>query len=130
MGGYQTICVGALCTILREKSAPFTLKKLDAHVPAFCNIAGPYEDSRIPTYITVYEEGMDYYDAALLASMIRAPFCVQRLALGDETCPATGILAAFNAIPADVPKSVKFLQNSSHGYIPDLHLQKWYTYEY
>ncbi|MBE6561084.1 MAG: hypothetical protein E7662_08150 [Ruminococcaceae bacterium] len=127
MGGYQTVCIGALTALLKKKTPPFEVIRLSPSVPAFCNIAGPL-DNRVPTYLTTYEEGMDYYDAALLAHLIDAPLCIPRIGLGDETCPPTGILAMYNSIPATVSKSVHFLQNSSHGYIPDTDVQRWYKY--
>jgi len=129
MGGYQTVCIGALTTVLREKiRVPLDVIRLSASIPAFCNLAGRL-DRRVPTSLTSYEEGMEYYDPVHFAPMLDAPLTVPRAALGDETCPLFGIVAMFNSVPAGTPKEINFLQNSSHGYIPDADVQQWYRYK-
>jgi len=127
MGGYQTICIGALATILKNYVPPFEIEQLSPGVPGFCNLAGKL-DKRAPSNIIDYEDGMDYYDAAHLAQLIDAPLRVIRVGLGDETCPPFGIFAMYNSIPAAVPKKISILQNSSHGYIPETEVQRWYHY--
>ena len=129
MGGYQTVFTSALSTLLKKRSAPFTVIYAGASVPAFCNLAGSL-DGRIATALTQYCDGMDYYDAALVAQFVEGPLEVQRSALGDESCPTSSILAMFNSLPKTIEKKIKFLQNSSHGYIPDEHLQYWHCYKY
>lgn len=76
----------------------------------------------------MYEEGMDYFDPAILAHLIEAPIIITRSGLGDETCPSSSIIAFFNSIREGVPKEIRFLQNSSHGYMPDEKDQSWYNY--
>jgi len=125
MGGYQTVSVGGLCELLGEVQSGFKVKKLMPSIPAFCNIAGPLE-GRIRTRLHSYEEGCDYFDAAILASFVRADLHIPRVGLGDETCPHTGIAAMVNNIPDGYRKDVNYLQNSSHGYVMDPELQKWY----
>jgi hypothetical protein len=128
MGGYQAICTAALLTILREKSAPFTLLSAYANVPAFCNLAGR-EDKRVPC-MTYYTEGMEYFDAAHLSAFIDVPVTIPRVGLGDKTCSPNGILAMFNNIPSGVHKEISFLQGSDHGYLPEPDFQKWYKYSF
>ena len=126
MGGYQAICTAALLTILRKKSAPFTLLSANANIPAFCNLAGR-EDNRVPC-MTYYTEGMEYFDAAHLSAFIDVPVTIPRVGLGDKTCSPNGILSMFNNIPKGIHKEISFLQNSDHGYLPEPDLQMWYKY--
>ena len=73
---------------------------------------------------------MDYFDPAMLAHLIDNPIIVTRSGLGDETCPSSAIISFFNSIRADIPREIRFLQNSSHGYVPDEVNQRWYKYRY
>ncbi len=127
MGGFQALTLGALSTLLVKKTAPFKIISISANIPAFCNLAGR-TDGRVPTSLTSYEEGMEYFDPAHLVRLINVPVTVPRCGLGDETCPANGIIAMFNAVPEGVKKEIRFLQNSNHGYIPEEDVQKWYKY--
>ncbi|MBQ8720459.1 MAG: acetylxylan esterase [Clostridia bacterium] len=127
MGGFQALTLGALSTLLLKKSAPFKLISISANIPAFCNLAGR-TDGRVPTSLTSYEEGMEYFDPVHLVRLINVPVTVPRCGLGDETCPANGIIAMFNTVPVGVKKEIRFLQNSNHGYIPEEDVQKWYKY--
>ena len=127
MGGYQTTCVGGLCELLGRLQDGFKVKRLAPSIPAFCNIAGPLEGFA-PTGLHNYEEGCDYFDAAILASFIDADVTIPRVGLGDETCPHTGITAMVNNIPKGKEIDINYLQNSSHGYVQDPELQKWYKY--
>jgi len=129
MGGYQSIAVGALLTLLRKMAKPFEIIKHEANIPAYANISG-HTDKRVPTYLTTYEDGVDYYDITSFAPMLEAGVVIPRVGLGDEVCPATGIVAAFNSVPKNLPREINFLQNSSHGYILDPDLQVWERYKY
>jgi guanylate kinase len=60
MGGYQSICIGGLVTLLNEKRAPIDVVKIVPNIPAFCNIAG-HTEGRVKTYLTTYVDGVDYY---------------------------------------------------------------------
>ncbi len=128
MGGYQTVCLGGLLTILEKRSAPFTITELTANIPAFCNLGGRV-DGRVPGF-TYYTEGMDYFDAAHLAAYVTAPIKIPRVGLGDTTCPPNGILAMFNSLPEHLHKEIGFLQNSDHGTLPEPDLQKWFRYTF
>ena len=125
MGGYQSICIGGLITLLNEKTTPIEIERILPDIPAFCNIAG-HTEGRVKTYLTTYVDGVDYYDAAQFASLITAPVDVNRIGLGDDTCPAGGIIAMLNNLGGSF--KVNILQNSSHGFIPDTRFQNWYKY--
>jgi cephalosporin-C deacetylase-like acetyl esterase len=126
MGGYQAICEAALSTILVKKSAKFELASVSANVPAFCNLAGR-EHGRVPGF-SYYAKGMEYFDAAHLASLVNVPLTVPRVGLGDTTCPPNGICAMINNLPKATPFEVCFLQNSDHGYLPEPDVQKWFKH--
>jgi cephalosporin-C deacetylase-like acetyl esterase len=125
MGGYQSICIGGLVTLLNEKRAPIDVVKIVPNMPAFCNIAG-HTEGRVKTYLTTYVDGVDYYDAAQFAHLIGTHVEIPRMGLGDDTCPAGGIIAMINALGGSC--DAKILQNSSHGFIPDERFQQWYKY--
>lgn len=125
MGGYQSICIGGLVTLLNEKRAPIDVVKIVPNIPAFCNIAG-HTEGRVKTYLTTYVDGVDYYDAAQFAHLIGTHVEIPRMGLGDDTCPAGGIIAMINALGGSC--DAKILQNSSHGFIPDERFQQWYKY--
>lgn len=127
MGGYQAICLGALSTLLDDSS--FKLVSIVANVPAFCNLAGE-ADGRIKTSLTNYADGCDYFDPAHLARLVSAPVKILRVGLGDEVCPASGIVAMFNSFPKNINREINFLQNSSHGYLPSVEFQDWFRYIY
>ncbi len=128
MGGYQTICTAALLPILQKKSAPFKLTDTWINVPAFCDLAGR-EDGRVPC-MTYYTEGMEYFDAAHLAALVNVPMLINRVGLGDTICSPNGICAMFNNIPKSVPREINFLQNSSHGILPEKDKQEWIKYKF
>ena len=125
MGGYQSICIGGLVALLNEKRTPIDVVKILPNIPAFCNIAG-HTEGRVKTYLTTYEDGVDYYDAAQFAHLITSHVEIGRIGLGDDTCPAGGIIAMINALGGSYDANI--LQNSSHGFIPDERFQKWYKY--
>lgn len=125
MGGYQSICIGGLITLLNEKTKPIEIEKILPDIPAFCNIAG-HTEGRVKTYLTTYEDGVDYFDAAQFAHLITSPVNVNRIGLGDDTCPAGGIIAMLNSLDGNFDANI--LQNSSHGIIPAERFQSWYKY--
>lgn len=129
MGGYQTVFASALCALLKELGLKFEIIYSGANVPAFCNLAGRI-DGRFGKLISGYAENSDYFDAALVAHLVDSPLEVQRVGLGDPSCPTTSILSMFNSLPSHIMKKVKLLQNSSHGYKPDPDLQEWFCYKY
>ena len=129
MGGYQTVCVGGLLTLLAERSAPFVCARLEPGIPAFGDLGAEVDPMKIHTGRRGYEENSDYFDAAMLATLIRSYLRISRVGLGDETCISSAIHAMFNSIPDSVPKEAKYLQNSNHGYMPEESKQSWFIYK-
>ena len=128
MGGFQTIGVGALASILRDLVGGFKLTSLSAPSPAFGNVAGS-TDRRVTSTFFVYAEGADYFDTAMMATMLDTPTDIPRASLGDEACPITTITAIYNSIPENVRGEIRYIQNSSHGYLPDEEYQRWIVYK-
>jgi len=128
MGGFQTVGLGALAPILERKAASFNLTSLSAPSPAFGNVAGS-TDRRVTSTFFLYADGADYFDTAMLATMLRSHTDIPRASLGDEVCPITTITAIYNSIPKEVRGEIKYIQNSSHGYLPDEEYQKWIVYK-
>lgn len=127
MGGFQTICGGALASILRERTGAFTLTSLSAPSPAFGNVAGS-TDNRVTSTFFTYKEGADYFDTAILATLLDTQTDIPRASLGDEVCPITTITAIYNSIPKKARREIRYIQNSSHGYLPDEEYQNWIVY--
>lgn len=128
MGGFQTVGVGALASILRNLVGGFKITSLSAPSPAFGNVAGS-TDRRVTSTFFLYQNGADYFDTAMLATMLDAPTDIPRASLGDEVCPITTITAIYNSIPENARGEIRYIQNSSHGYLPDEEYQKWITYK-
>lgn len=124
MGGFQSICVAALASILRKKTGGFTVTSVVSTSPAFGNVAAS-ADGRVASTFFTYKDGANYFDTAILATCLDAPTSIPRASLGDEVCPATSITAIYNSIPQNVRGEIRYIQNSSHGYLPDDNLQKW-----
>lgn len=127
MGGFQTIGGGALASVLRKKRGGFNLTHLSAPSPAFGNVAGS-TDGRVKSTFFTYRDGADYFDTALLATMLDTKTDIPRASLGDEVCPITTITAIYNSIPEKSKGEIRYIQNSSHGYLPDEEYQKWIVY--
>jgi cephalosporin-C deacetylase-like acetyl esterase len=112
MGGYQTICVSALAA-----KAGIPLIFVRSVIPGFCNLSGHKIDGRFNNSFGIeYDKAMTYFDAAALAEYIDSDVEIPRCGLGDYSCPATGIIAAYNAMKCK--KKINIYQNATHGYVP------------
>ena len=105
-------------SIMKKYCAPYKSLKLEAGSPAFGDVAG-HTAGRVKSTFFTYQEGVDYFDTAILATLIDAPTLIHRASLGDEICTATSMTAMFNMIPEGVSKEIRYVQNSSHGYLPE-----------
>lgn len=83
------------------------------------NIAGYALGARLPGWHPSYRRGLDYYDTVFHASRIggKCFFDLQRIGLGDYTCPPSGVTAMYNEVRA--PKRVAYYQGSTHMGIPE-----------
>lgn len=82
------------------------------------NIAGATLDNRIAGWSPTYVRGLDYYDTVFHAAHIQDKCFVdvQRVGMGDSTCPPSGVTAMYNAVKCG--KRIAYYQNSTHLDIP------------
>jgi cephalosporin-C deacetylase len=112
-GGYQTLATAALYP---------KITAMMANVPGGCDVTAA-DAGRAPGWPYWYSsfkgnpaqkqvmETARYYDAVNFASRIKCPALVS-MGLIDETCPAAGVMAAFNQIPGE--KEEVILPHSDH----------------
>ncbi len=108
-GGAQSIWGGAL-----DKDVTC----IQCEIPWCCDM-GPKDSGRIrQVWGAEWADGLSYYSAVNFAHLIKAPKRVEilRAALGDELCPPSSVAAFYNALKC--PKSIKWVQGSTHGYVP------------
>ena len=112
MGGSQ----GGLQAIWAASLVP-DLTRCECSINWCSNIAGADLDARLPGWNPPYVRGLDYYDTVFHAARIPATCFVdvQRVGLGDYTCPPSGVTAMYNAIPG--PRRIAYYQNSTHMYV-------------
>jgi cephalosporin-C deacetylase-like acetyl esterase len=112
-GGQQTLITAALCP---------KITTMLANVPGGCDVTGPkvgraagfpYWANRAKASKNekILETGR-YFDVVNFAPRIKCPAMVS-MGLIDETCPAAGVLAAFNQIQGS-PKEAVIMVNSDH----------------
>jgi cephalosporin-C deacetylase-like acetyl esterase len=68
------------------------------------------------TWFIKYAPGLEYFDAISHIRRAKCPVEITRAGLGDYTCPPSGLAAYFNAIKT--PKSILWVQGSTHGLVP------------
>ncbi|MDR0932274.1 MAG: acetylxylan esterase [Victivallales bacterium] len=105
-GGLQTIWAAAL-----DPDVTYATPA----IPWCCDLNGAAK-GRIDGWHPKYVPALGYYDAVNHAKRIKCPVDITRAGLGDYLCPPSGIAVLYNAIKS--PKSIKWYQGSSHGYIP------------
>ncbi len=86
------------------------------HVPWCCDLAGIEAGRKAAPWHIPYVRGIDYFDPVNHARRIRCPVTILRAGLGDYTCPPSGIAILYNNLAC--PKSIRWVQGSTHGYIP------------
>lgn len=127
MGGYQSLSVGGLMSILEKYTFLGDKLTISAGSPAFADVAAGL-GSRVRSSMFTYSDGADYFDTAHLSSLITSRTNIFRASLGDDICTATSMTAIYNMIPDFVEKEIRYVQNSSHGYLPDEEHQEWFVY--
>ena len=100
---------------------------ISAGSPAFADVAAGL-GSRVRSSMFTYSDGADYFDTAILSTLIASRTNIFRASLGDDICTATSMSAIYNMIPDGVEKEIRYVQNSSHGYLPDEEHQEWFVY--
>ena len=105
-GAFQAIAVGAL-----DKN--ITLIK--ASIPWMCDVKGSNGENgrKKSTFIPNYQTALEYYDTTSFAHLITCEVYVGA-SLGDGICPASGVVAFYNALKCE-KKTLAFDQNASHS---------------
>jgi cephalosporin-C deacetylase-like acetyl esterase len=111
-GGQQTLITAGLCP---------KITAMLANVPAGADVTGPkigraagfpyWSNQAAQTKNEKIVETGRYFDTVNFASRIKCPALVA-MGLIDETCPAAGVLAAFNQMKG--PKESVIMVNSNH----------------
>jgi cephalosporin-C deacetylase-like acetyl esterase len=104
-GGLQAITAAALDRDVTQ---------CNAFKPWCCDLGG-IKLNRLRGWRPDYTDGLAYYDTATMGKRITCPTSLTT-GLGDYVCPPSGVSVLYNTIKA--PKSVEFMQGSSHGYNP------------
>ncbi len=114
-GGLQTIWAAALD---HDVTSAFP------EVPWCCNLAGKSCGRMAPSWGIPYVKELNYYDPIHLAKRIPKSCSVNvvRAGLGDYTCPPSGIAAFYNNL--ECPKEIKWVQGSTHGFVPTYDCQR------
>jgi cephalosporin-C deacetylase-like acetyl esterase len=107
-GGGQALVAAGLDSRVTE---------IEAVVPALCDLNGAEANRKSgwPWPVTADEKSrrtVSYYDACHFAARTRAKAAVE-VGLADTTCPATGVLAAYNQIKGE--KSIVILPLRTHA---------------
>ncbi len=85
-----------------------------------CNLAGTEKQQRLSgSWRIKYVPALDYYDPVFMAKRIKnARVEITRAGLGDYTCPPSGLAISYKNI-ASPHKSIRWVQGSDHGFIPE-----------
>ncbi len=106
-GGFQVIALAAL-----DKDVDY----ISAGVPWLCDIGGYTDGKKIKSsFRPDFADGLGYFDSASFASRINCDVFISA-GLGDPLCPPAGVAAMYNAL--NCSKSLFFVQNQTHSYIP------------
>ena len=93
----------------------------DSSITWCCDFAGP-TIGRLGGWRPQYVPALGYYDAANHGKRIKCKTVISRAGLGDYTCPPSGLAVLYNNIKA--PKKIKWVQGSTHGFVPK-NPQQW-----
>lgn len=108
-GGMQAVWAAAL---------DHTVTRCEIEVPWCCDMAGRKSFGRIGGWFPPYVPALEYYDPVHAAKRIpvSCQVVINRVGLGDYTCPPSGITVLYNNITA--PKKISYYQGSTHGSVP------------
>lgn len=85
-----------------------------------CDLAGTTKKGRyFGGWRIPYVPAIDYYDPVFMAKRIKtARVEITRAGLGDYTCPPSGLAISYKNI-ASPKKSIRWVQGSDHGFVPE-----------
>lgn len=105
-GGLQTVWAAALDP---------DVTSADSSITWCCDFAGPTK-GRLNGWRPEYVPALNYYDSVFHGKRIKCPIVISRAALGDYTCPPSGLAILYNNITS--PKKIIWVQGSTHGFVP------------
>lgn len=89
---------------------------MSIEVPWCCDLAGINTNRIASPWHIPYVPGIDYFDPVHHARRVKCTTTILRAGLGDYTCPPSGIALFFYQL--HVPRSIRWVQGSTHGYVP------------
>nr|WP_321398998.1 acetylxylan esterase [uncultured Desulfobacter sp.] len=104
-GGLQSVAAAALDS---------DVTVCNAHKPWGCDLGG-IDLGRIRGWRPDFAPGIAYYDTATMGKRITCETTISA-GMGDYICPPSGIAVLYNNIKG--PKTLQFIQGSTHGYNP------------
>lgn len=92
--------------------------KVSCSVPWCCDLGGETIGHIHDGWFVPWTPALGYYDPVNFARRVPSTCGVEitRAGLGDYTCPPVGVAALYNALSC--PKSIVWVQGSTHGYVP------------
>ena len=92
--------------------------KVSCSVPWCCDLGGETIGHIHDGWFVPWTPALGYYDPVNFARRVPSTCAVEitRAGLGDYTCPPVGVAALYNALSC--PKSIVWVQGSTHGYVP------------
>ncbi len=106
-GGLQTIWAASL-------DHDVTLAR--PGIPWGCDFEGELLERLQGGWRIHFAPGLRYYDCIFHARRIKCRVDVTRAGLGDYVCPPSGVALMFNNL--NCPKTIRWVQGSTHGYVP------------
>ena len=88
------------------------------YIPWCCDIGGTEDGRNHGEWYLKWAPGLDYYDQVNMARRVPGTCRVDisRVGLGDYIAPPCGVAMMFNNLSC--PKSIVWVQGSTHGYVP------------
>ena len=119
MGGFQAIAVAALLDDVTGKE----VTTLDVSLPWLCDLnagaSGVNKRKGQDSWRPDYDDVTKYVDTVNFATMLgNVDEIIVNAGLGDDICPASGVMAFYNTIVPDKQTnkiSIRFRQNNTHG---------------
>ena len=105
-GGLQTMWAAAL-----DKNVTLAYPS----ITWCCDLAGHSKLKRLNGWRPAYVPALDYYDPVFHARRVKCKVIITRAGLGDYVCPPSGLAISYNELKC--PKSILWVQSSTHGYV-------------
>ena len=108
MGAFQSVAVAALMKTATGKEPSI----LNLSLPWMCDVNGQDAGRKVSSFRPPYRSALAYYDTVLFARLVTCKTVIYA-GLGDQICPASGVMVFYNTLPGE--KGLTFEQNFSHA---------------